>query len=124
MGLLRSIAQRATTLSELMEGKEKIETEDIIKYYGKGIHINDIDPQTFTDAKGFLSDTYVYTFDEDKTKFAFAGYVLKKIFDEVVKEFGGDVEAAKNEFKKEGLHVRLTQGKTKSNRDVTLVEIL
>ena len=122
--ILKTIAQQATTLSELMENREKIETEEIIKYHEKGIHINDIDPQTFTDAKGNPSDTYVFTFDEAKDKFAFAGHVLCKIFDAVIKECDGDLDAARELFKKEKLHVKLSTGKTKAKREVTLVEVL
>lgn len=121
---IRKIAREATTLSELMEGREKIETEDIIKYYKNGITINKVDCVSIIEDEQ-EKNIYVYTFKEEPKKFAFSGYVLKKIFDNILYAMGGDVGALNNELEKEDFKVILKAGKTKDGkRNVTIVEVL
>lgn len=121
---IRAIAVKATQLSELMEDREKIETEDIIKYYPDGITIIGADPITLTNEKGEESSFWVYIFREDDNKFAFSGFVLNKIFDNVLEQCDGDLDEMNKELEKGDLRVKLSTGKTKSKQQITNVKVL
>lgn len=121
---IRAIAVKATQLSELMEDREKIETEDIIKYYPDGITIIGADPITLTNEKGEESSFWVYIFAEDDNKFAFSGFVLNKIFDNVLEQCGDDLDEMNEELEKGDLRVKLSTGKTKSKQQITNVKVL
>lgn len=123
---IKNIARRSTTFSELIVGKEKIETEDIIKYYDKGITIREAEGVAMPDSRNEdgMSHFYIYCFDEAPEKFAFAGYVLTKIFDDILVECGGDIETFNKELSKQGLKVKLSTSKTKNKREVTTVEVI
>lgn len=122
---IRKIAQQATVMSELMEGREKIETENIIKYYKDGITINAADKVEVSDEtkENGISEFYVYTFKEEPKKFAFSGFILSKIFDEILEAVEGDFYEFKNALA-DGLKVKLKEGKTKGKQNITLVEVL
>ena len=121
---IRAIAVKVTQLSELMEDREKIETEDIIKYYPDGITIIGADPITLTNEKGEESSFWVYIFEEDDSKFAFSGFVLNKIFANILKQCGGDLDEMNEELKKGELRVKLSTGNTKSKQQITNVKVL
>jgi hypothetical protein len=122
---IKKIAQKATTFAEIMEGKDKIETRDIIKYHKDGITINAAEKVSIADEKSEngMSTFYVFTYKEDKTKFAFAGFVLNKIFDDILDACEGDIEVF-NKALSEGLAVQLSEGKTKDKQQITLVKVL
>lgn len=122
---IKKIAQEAVTFSELMSNREKIETEQIIKYHEEGITITSIDPVTVIEndeEKMF----YVYLIKEEPKKFAFSGYVLRKIFDNLLNEFNGDLGALNAELESSGdLRVKLKSSKTRDGkRQVTAVEVI
>lgn len=116
---LQQIAKEAVQMSELMEGREKIETADIINYYDGKVTINAIDRVPTEDG-----DFFVYTFKEDDTKFAFSGFVLNKIFEALIADYEGDLTELAGDLAKEGLRVELSTGKTKNKRDITNVKVL
>lgn len=118
-------AQKTTTLSELMIDRDKLTTEEIIENGGK-VTIIDIEPTQLMKPNGKVDETWVYVTKEYPNNFSFAGLVLKRIFDEYLKEYEGDVSQLRNDFAKAGgIEVQLSQGTTKgSNNDITLVEIL
>lgn len=118
-------AQKTTTLSELMIDREKLTTEEIIENGGE-ITIIDIEPTTLMRPNGKVDDTWIYVTKEYPDNFSFAGLVLKRIFDNYLKEYEGDIGQLRADFKHQGgLEVRLSQGTTKgSNNDITLVEII
>lgn len=116
---LQKVAKEAVQMSELMEGREKIETADIIKYHEDGITINAIDKVISDDG-----DFYVYTFAEDDKKFAFSGYVLNKVFEALLADYEGDFDELSRDLARDGLRVQLSLGKTKNKRDITNVKVL
>lgn len=122
---IRKIAQQATVMSELMEGKEKIDMADIIKYHKDGITINAADKVQVSDdtKEGGIGEFYVFTFEEEPKKFAFSGFILSKIFDEILKAVEGDFDEFKTVLA-DGLKVKLKEGKTKGKQNITLVEVL
>lgn len=124
---LRKIAKKAVVFSQLMEGREKIETEDIIKYHKDKISIDAAECVQVPDenAENGISRFYVYTFKEENKKFAFSGAVLTKIFDSVLEACEGDIEVFNRGFREDPLEVKLSTGTTKkSGQQITLVEVL
>ena len=117
MSKFRDLAVRATTLSDLMDGRDKIDTEDLISEYPEGFTVDDLDLCTVGD-----EPLWVYTLREDDSVFAFAGSVLKKIFDACLTSCEGELDALHEEF--DGLKIKLKSGKTKKGKDITLVEVL
>lgn len=116
---LRSIAQKTTTLSELMEGREAIKTPDLIKTFPDGVHINACDIVETVDAR-----YCTVTFSEDETKFYNGGLVLTKIVDAWV-QAGETLENVNKELAKNPVKMRFTESKNKKgDKNVTLIEVL
>lgn len=123
--MFAQLAKRATTLSILMEGKEKISTEDIIKKYPEGITINEFDVITTTDAHGVPQTYPVMCFKEDSTKFLYGGKALNDIATTWLANFEGDVEATSNALKAAGgVKIKMVADKTKQGRNFTRIEII
>lgn len=111
---IKSIAVSMTTLSPLMEGRDKISTNDIKKYHPNGISINAIDR---------IDDYFVFTFVEDEKAFAYTGAVMNKIFEKVVKEFDGDLGAVNEELAKEPLRVILEDKVSAKDNKITYTTV-
>lgn len=122
---IKKIAKKAITFSELMNGRDKIETEDIIRYHKDKITINQAECVQVPDdrSEDGQSRFYIYTFKEEEKKFAFSGAILTKVFDSIMEAVEGDVEDF-NKALSEGLEVRLSTGRTKDKKQITLVEVL
>mgnify|MGYP004653718187 CR=1 FL=1 len=116
----REIAKKATELSELMNGREKIETGELIKKFPDGVTITAVDMIETAEA------TYpVILFKEDDSIFYTGGIVLKKIVDQWLMAFNGDSEKCSEELIKDGgVMVKLEETKTKKNQNVTKVTVL
>lgn len=117
---LKNLAKKALILSELMEGREKISTEDIIKYYPNGITITAYDGPIKTEN----GETVIYIFKEEKDKFAFGGTIMQSLFNRLVVSYEGDIGALKADLAKEGLKVKLGETENKSGQTMTSVEIV
>lgn len=116
----KSIAQKQTALSHLMENRTKISTADLIANYPDGVTITEFD-FVVIDGNSFP----VLVFAEDNTRFFFGGYILNKIFNEFVTQGGGDITGTSDDLKSSGgLRVKMKEGKTKANKSVTMVEII
>ena len=117
---LRNAAQKALTLSEIVENKEKISTEEIIEKYPDGITINNLD---IVDIR--KQTNYVYTFVEEPDCFAYAGTVLKKVFDQLLQAEKGDLKQLRADLKaQKGLRVKLSTSTTLDDMEVTVVELI
>lgn len=116
----RALAQKATTLSELMVDKNKLASEDIIRNWPDGVTLTDFDIVTSGDA------TYpVFAIAEDPDGFYMGGAILMKIVNSFVEAFDGDIDGAAEEFAKSGgLKVKLTQGRTKRGNSLIKVEVV
>lgn len=115
-----SIARKATTLSPIMAGREKIQMDELINQYPGGVTIGGFDIIT-TNADSFP----VFVFFEDPQKFAFGGTILHNIIDEWVSNFDGDIEKCSSELEKSGgVKLKFYKSRTKSGNNVTLVEVL
>lgn len=109
----KKIAKAATVLSDIMETREKVDKTD-----GK-FHIEDFD--IVHNAKGEPYAVCVIS----ETNFINGGFVLTKIFLDIVTEFDGNVRTAREEFRTAGgLDVELKREKTKAGHDIVSVNIL
>lgn len=114
------MAKKATTLSELMANRDKLQTADVIANFPNGITLNAVDIINTSDA------TYpIFTFEEDASKFYCGGTVLAKIVDSWLTEYSGDIETLNHDLAESGgVKVKLTESKTKTGRNVTEVTVL
>lgn len=123
--LFTNLAKRATTLSVIMENREKVSTEDIIRDYPDGITITEFDVITTTGDNGMPSTYPVLAFAEDKDKFIYGGKALNDIVTMWLANFDGDVEATSAALKAAGgVKIRLVSAKTKQGRNFTRVEVI
>ncbi len=123
--MFAELARQATTLSPIIEGKEKISVGDIIANYPNGITVTDFDMVTSTDKDG-NPDTYpVFVFAEDTSRFGFGGSVFKTICDNWIKHFDGDIETCAKALQAGGgVKMVFGQAKTKAGRSVTTIKVV
>lgn len=118
MNKLKMLASQATSMSALMDGREKISTEDIIKTYGT-ITVTAVDMVKTSD-----SEYPVLTFKENPDAFYCGGVVLKKIVASWI-EYFGTVEAVNEQLATDPVRLMLSEGKTKDGKNnVTKVTIV
>lgn len=123
----KKIALDATTMSELMSGRDKMDTEELIKKYPDGVTIDFIDNVNMQQEDG-EENVWIFVTEEQPDKFTFAGFVLAKIFNNILSEFEGDyaemIETYNSALKEDKLRVKLERAKTKSKREITKVTVL
>lgn len=124
----KKIALDATTMSELMSGRDKMDTEELIKKYPDGVTIDFIDNVNMSQEDGEAENVWIFVTEEQPDKFTFGGFVLAKIFNNILAEFEGDYDAMIEEYnsslKEDKLRVKLERAKTKSKREITKVTVL
>lgn len=123
----KKIALDATTMSELMNGRDKMDTEELIKKYPNGVTIDFIDNVNMQQEDG-EENVWIFVTEEQPDKFTFAGFVLAKIFNNILSEFEGDydemIETYNSSLKEDKLRVKLERAKTKTKREITKVTVL
>ena len=123
--MFATLAKRATTLSAIMEGREKINTEEVIKQYPDGITIMEFDIVTTPDANGNPSTYPVIAFAEDNTKFLYGGKALNDVITTWLANFEGDVETTSNALKAAGgVKIKMVAAKTKQGRNFTRIDVI
>lgn len=124
----KKIALDATTMSELMNGRDKMDTEELIKKYPNGVTIDFIDNVNMSQEDGEAENVWIFVTEEQPDKFTFGGFVLAKIFNNILAEFEGDYDAMIEEYnsslKEDKLRVKLERAKTKTKREITKVTVL
>lgn len=111
------IAQRATTISPLMDGREKLGNAEIIAA-GEPVTINAFDLTNGSDGDMFG----IYTVAEYPEHFLFAGKILTEIFKAWADAFEGDIEmASKMLWEAGGVRMVLEQRPTKDNKRTVTV---
>lgn len=117
----RDLARKATTLSELMENREKIQTAEVIKNFPDGITLNAVDIVKMSD-----TSYPVFTFLEDSHRFYCGGVVLTKIVGTWVNEYDGDLGLLNHDLAESGgVKVKLKETKTRDGKNnITEVEVL
>lgn len=123
----KKIALDATTMSEIMNGRDKMDTEELIKKYPEGVTIDFIDNVNMQQEDG-EENVWVFVTEEQPNKFTFAGFVLAKIFNNILAEFEGDyaemIKTYNSALKEDKLRVKLERAKTKAKREITKVTVL
>lgn len=116
----KKTAQKTTSISPLMEGREKIKTRDIIEKFQDGITVN-----CFDLVQGSKGEYPVLTFAEDETKFFNGGIIFQKIVKAWLDEYDGQLELCQHDLLESGgVKVRMELGTTKSGNNITKVTIL
>lgn len=119
--MFREIAAKTLSLSDLMAGREKLTTEDLI---GKTVTCVQFDFATIND-KGTEKTFPVLIFDEYPDYYYTGGTLLNKMCSAWADEFGGDIAAASNALSDEGgVKIKFTSGKTKSGNNLTNIIVL
>lgn len=118
--IFTSIARRETTLSPLMEGREKIDTDKVIELYPEGFTVINFDIIT----TGL--DTYpILIIKEDNSKFIFGGAIMKNICAGWVEQFDGDIESASKALESAGgVRMKFEKARTKNGNNLTKPVIL
>lgn len=123
----KKVALDATTMSELMNGRDKMDTEELIKKYPEGVTIDFIDNVNMQQEDG-EENVWIFVTEEQPNKFTFAGFVLAKIFNNILAEFEDDyaemIETYNSALKEDKLRVKLERAKTKAKREITKVTVL
>ena len=123
----KKIALDATIISELMNGRDKMDTEELIKKYPNGVTIDFIDNVNMQQEDG-EENVWIFVTEEQPDKFTFAGFVLAKIFNNILSEFEGDyvemIETYNSALKEDKLRVKLERAKTKTKREITKVTVM
>lgn len=123
----KKIALNVTTMSEIMNGRDKMDTEELIKNYPEGVTIDFIDNVNMQQEDG-EENVWIFVTEEQPNKFTFAGFVLAKIFNNILAEFEGDyaemIETYNSALKEDKLRVKLERAKTKAKREITKVTVL
>lgn len=123
----KKIALDATTMSAIMNGRDKMDTEELIKKYPDGVTIDFIDNVNMQQEDG-EENVWIFVTEEQPNKFTFAGFVLAKIFNNILDEFEGDyaemIETYNSALKEDKLRVKLERAKTKAKREITKVTVL
>lgn len=115
-----AIAKKETTLSRVMEGREKVTTEHLIEKYPEGVTLTEFD---IINVNG---DTFpVFAIAENPAICFFGGKVLTNIASEWAGACGGDIEAASNELKAMGgVKVKMSAGRTKKGNSLTTITVV
>ena len=127
----KQVAEQSTLLCKLMQGREKLDTEDVIN---KELTITgfdfapkfDKDGNPMTDPETGFTDTFgVVIFAEHPDKYYCVGTVFTKVCKAWASGFSGSAEAASSELAKSGgVRVRFESGKTKKGNNLVNVKIL
>ena len=123
--MFTALAQRATTLSPIMEGRDKITTEAIIKKYPDGITLDGFDMVTTPDKDGNPNTYPVFTFAEDPSVFLYGGKALHDVATLWLSHLEGDIEATSTALKASGgVKVKFTSTRTSAGRNFTKIEVI
>lgn len=123
--MFANLAKKAVANSPVREGRERISTEEIIAQYPNGITITEFDMlQKRNGAELTMFPTFAFA--EDITKYFNGGTSLKKITDEWLAHFEGDIEACNAALKANGgCKVRLLpMQRTGSGNNFVPVEVI
>ena len=119
---LRKIAQQQTSLSKLMEGREKITMKMLVINHPNGVTVTSVDVVPDTKTGEMYS---IFTFSENEKLFASGGIVFNKVVNAWLAEYDNDIEMLNHDLAEMGgVKVKFAYGKTGNNRDIVKCEIL
>lgn len=118
-------AMDATTLSELMNNRDKASTEYMIETYPDGFTVMAFDVIQTADKDGVVVEYPVFNVAEDDKIFYAGGTILNKIVHQWIEGFDGSIENANKDLQATGgLRIKLEESKTKRGNTLTRVVIL
>lgn len=114
------MAKKATVISRVLENREKISVEDIMRDYPNGVTLTDFDLISLDNV------TFpVFAIAENPAVAFFGGIVLNKIVANWLGAYDGDLEQCATDLRASGgVKIRLSKGKTKAGQEITLVDII
>lgn len=117
----KAAAVQATTLSPIMEGRDKLSIDDVIANFPSGVTLTGFD---LIDGEG--GKPYAVCICKDAPKaFFFGGSIMTKIAQQWASAFGDDPEKASAALAEQGgVKVQFSHGKTKNGNNLTLVKVL
>ena len=119
MGNFKNKAVAATTISELMENRTKISTDEVISKYPEGITIT-----AFDWMKGENGQYPVAIFKENDHECFFGGAALTSICEDWMDGYE-DTKSCSDDLAAEGgVKLKFTKSKTKNNRTFTKAEVV
>jgi len=117
----KNYAKKHTTGSEVLAGRDKIETDALIAKYPDGVTITDFDFLDSQDGGKYV----VCTFLEDPDSYFNGGKILTEMFSGIVSEFES-VDEAQEEYRstpvEERIKVKLSHARSKKGNRYTKVE--
>jgi hypothetical protein len=130
----KKLAQKATTLADIMVGKDKLDMEELIDTYPDGVTITDYEYFNLKSDGGKEEEVIAFTIAEEEDMFIFGGIIVKNMFKDMYKRAvkegyeGTDVDFH-NDFvdsvsKGLELKIRFYRDKTKDKKAITKLEIL
>lgn len=131
MNKFSKAAQKVTSLSPIMVGRTKLETEEVVdkdltviafdfapKFDKTGNPV--VNPET-----GEVETFGVVVFKEHPDKFYCVGTIFTQVCHVWADDYDGDIEAANSDLEKEGgVQVRFTLSRTKKGNNIVSVNIL
>lgn len=126
MNKFAEIAKRETSLSRVMEGREKMSVKDVIKKWPDGFTVTEFDFLTTFDSKKQEDVTYpVIAIKEDPKICFFGGAIIDKILKSWVAAYDGDIQAASDDLKADGgVKIRMYESRTKNGNNLMAVEVI
>lgn len=122
MSNFKKIAVSTLSLSPLMAGRDQLKTDDVV---GEEITIIAFDFATITDEKGEEKTFPVLNLAEYPNHYLNGGCLLNKLCKAWANAYDGDVEAASNDLANEGgVKICIRNGRTRSGRNLTTVDVL
>lgn len=110
------IAKHVMGGSPVMQGRNKMTTEQVIEAYPSGVTIIEFDLIQKADG-----DTYpVFAFKEDEGSFFNGGTMASKVVNEWIDEYDGNIDRCNADLKAAGgAKFRLGKAKTKTGKSIT-----
>ncbi len=116
MNKFTQAAKDALGGSRIMKDRVKISTDDIIAKYPNGVTIDEFDLIQKADGSAYP----VFAFRENPTCYFNGGALAKKIVDEWIKMYDGDIDTACDDLKGSGgVKFRLSHKKTRTGKTIT-----
>lgn len=115
----RKNAKKNTLLSDIMDGRTSIKTEEVIERFGGVITLTDVDIVDIPTGR-----YPIFKFKEDDTFFYAGGTILMNIVDDCLEECNGDLQKVKDDLASDNVAIKLSKDRTKNGNTITKVEIL
>lgn len=113
-------AKSAVTLSDLMNGRDKIDTASIIRDYPDGVTLTAFDIISINGAQ-----YPVFLIKENDAVYYNGGHVLNKIVERWIAAYDGNITDASDDLTEcGGIKIKLKESKTKRGNNITNVEIV